>query len=272
MTQLKMFNHHLEQEIIRLQDTIESVAAVNPNQLNFLLEMQPQFNFKNRNIEFSASGHVINNLSTPLIHATAPAARNPNPNPTPNNPTSSSSVKIPPTIAEETKEGTSESPKKPDQSVNIVESEATVPAAAPTQRATSPRKQSPIKRELASPRVMKRSDSRTDDEIETDKDVEQEHAAGEDGHSHLHSHHHKKDGHGKKDVMHEALKGETLTPEDRRLLLRTKWLLQRFKDSFKHEQNHEHTQKSLELLIEVKKNAFDATAAAIAMAESGTLP
>ena len=32
-TQLKMLNHHLEQEILRYQDTLEAVAVINPNQV-----------------------------------------------------------------------------------------------------------------------------------------------------------------------------------------------------------------------------------------------
>ena len=33
LTQLKMLNHHLEQEILRYQDTLEAVSVINPNQV-----------------------------------------------------------------------------------------------------------------------------------------------------------------------------------------------------------------------------------------------
>jgi hypothetical protein len=42
-----------------------------------------------------------------------------------------------------------------------------------------------------------------------------------------------------------------VSAEERRLLFRVKWLLQRFRDSASHDLRIEHTQKSLDLLIEV---------------------
>ena len=35
--------------------------------------MHPEFKFRDRNIEFNSSGHVVSNLTTPLITTAAPS-------------------------------------------------------------------------------------------------------------------------------------------------------------------------------------------------------
>lgn len=50
INRMKMTNHHYEQELIRLQSTVTSMALINPKQMMHMEDMQPEFRFRDRPI------------------------------------------------------------------------------------------------------------------------------------------------------------------------------------------------------------------------------
>lgn len=262
MTQLKMLNHHLEQEVLRLQDVLDSVVSINPNQVEYLLKMQPHFKFKERNIPISSSLPASDSKTEGKVDKSGPEVK----------------------LAETSVDArtASAAPVVVDLSESIhsaSEGEAmglnTSSVASSLQEAAS---QSLLEdstaepsQTLPKPLTPSKSPSHQDPSTTNPK-----------AHSHKHSEEEAHTATVDKDkaptqtkpppnpnptTAAPAIIHPAVSDDDQRLLLRVKWLLARFRDTNAHELRHEHTQPSLELLIEKNKNTLDATAAALAVTE-----
>eukprot|EP01035_Chromulina_nebulosa_P021682 gene21682-28057_t len=60
----KMLTHHVSQELKRYQALVEAITIINPRQMHHLLKLQPQFEFKPRNIDLSID--IFTSLSNTL--------------------------------------------------------------------------------------------------------------------------------------------------------------------------------------------------------------
>ena len=268
-TQLKMLNHHLEQEILRYQDTLEAVAVINPNQVavanpnltlphfsptnqltnyltnqvEYLLRMHPDFKFRDRNIEFNSSGHVVSNLTTPLVTTAAtsgPNASQRDPNPAPaaqrDKPAADPQQESKPTKAveqssiAEDREAAEEEAKDPEPTPEKAKAKPLEDTLTDTGGAAEGNNGGvDLEASMTGSSVEKGQDNNTSLDLTTVPPL----------------------------PLPLPLPAQqtdstlVVSAEERRLLFRVNWLLQRFRDSVSRDLRIEHTQKSLDLLIEV---------------------
>ena len=203
--------------------------------------MHPEFKFRDRNIEFNSSGHVVSNLTTPLITTASSSGAH------------ASHRDPPPATQSDKPAAETHQESKPIAEEKEAEKEAAEDAREPD---LTPEKTKPLDDVL----TEQPSDSKLQDDPPAGG------AAVGNGGVDL------EDGLNSRSVEKAPGKEEantsldlTVPPlplsaqqmvsdvsaEERRLLFRVKWLLQRFRDSASHDLRIEHTQKSLDLLIEV---------------------
>jgi len=281
MTQLKMLNHHLEQEVLRLQDVLDSVVSINPNQVEYLLKMQPHFKFKQRNIPISSSlpadSTPPDNINTSNKTEGKADKSGVEASKFAESSVDASTANAPPSAASESLHSASEGEAALGGGLNTSSIASSVQEANQSLLEDSTASQPPLIAAAPPPT----SPPRPLTPPPSLSPVHQDSSAKLTSHPTSHSHKHGDDT-GREDpspdkaltqpkpsatpasatIIHPAV-----SDEDQRLLLRVKWLMARFRDSGAHDLRHEHTQPSLELLIEKNKNTLDATAAALAVTE-----
>lgn len=205
--------------------------------------MHPEFKFRDRNIEFNSSGHVVSNLTTPLITTAATSGSHANPAP-------AAQKDKPPTEAQQEPKPTKAVEQSIPEEKETAEEEAKDPE--PT-----PEKAKPLLEEALTepPSGAKLQDDPSAGGVTRG-------SPGVDLESSLNSSSVEKGLEANTSMdfttvpplslpAQQTDKTLTVSAEERRLLFRVNWLLQRFRDSASRDLRIEHTQKSLDLLMEV---------------------